>query len=260
MRDIEHSLKVNALCSGVLFIAALVIATWAASLSAIGTAFALVLAVVAASAEGLYAWWELVSRGEPLRGLTDLNIDAMSSWRFSGLRVDSLVRSMWYNPQHSLSAALGLLAMPVAGAAGVSAPIGAIVLAGLALGLSTTFNPLIGGLFSLIYGGVVIADAIRARQIQTGTASRYRGSPRRCGCRLVCRQRHGRGGSSCRAVWPRGLRRKQTRRNADAVARTADCAGTDWRLATVDAAAPGVAGAHRHRRGPARVLLRPAVC
>ena len=166
LKEIESSLKVNALCSGVLFIAALVIATWAASLSAVGTAFAVVLAVVAASAEGLYAWWELVSEGQPLAGLTNLNIDAMSSWRFSGLRVDGLVRSMWYNPQHSMSAALGLLAMPIAGAAGMSAPIGAIVFAGLALALSTTFNPFIGGLFSLIYGAVVVADAIQTRQVK----------------------------------------------------------------------------------------------
>ncbi len=166
LQEIENSLKVNALCSGVLFIAALILVTWAASLSAVGTAFAIVLAVVAASAEGLYAWWELYSRGRPLEGLTSLNIDAMSNWRFSGLRVDSLVRSMWYNPQHSMSAALGLLAMPIAGAAGVSAPIGAIVFAGLALALSTTFNPLIGGLFSLIYGAVILVDAVRTRQIR----------------------------------------------------------------------------------------------
>jgi hypothetical protein len=166
LREIENSLKVNALCSGVLFIAALVIATWAASLSAVGTAIAVVIAVAAASAEGLYAWWELVSRGRPLEGLTDLNIDAMSNWRFRGLRIDSLVRSMWYNPQHSMSAALALLAMPIAGIAGVSAPIGAIVFAGLALALSTTFNPFIGGLFSLIYGVVVAADAVRTRTIR----------------------------------------------------------------------------------------------
>ena len=165
LREIENSLKVNALCSGTLFIAALVIATWTASLSAIGTAFAVVIAVVAASAEGLYALWEVYSRGQPLTELTDLNIDAMSAWTFSGLRVDSLVRSMWYNPQHSMSAALGLLAMPIAGAAGVAAPIRAIVLAGVALALSTTFNPLIGGLFSLIYGAVIAADAVRARQV-----------------------------------------------------------------------------------------------
>jgi hypothetical protein len=166
LREIENSLKVNALCSGVLFMAALVIATWAASLSAVGTAFAVVLAVVAASAEGMYTLWDLYMRGRSLAELTDLNIDAMSAWTFSGLRVDSLVRSMWYNPQHSMSAALGLLAMPIAGAAGVTASIGAIVFAGLALALSTTFNPFIGGLFSLIYGAVVMADAIRTRAIQ----------------------------------------------------------------------------------------------
>ena len=165
LKDIEASLKVNALCSGVLFIAALVIATWAASLSAIATAFAIVIAVVAASAEGLYASWDLYSRGRPLEGLTNLNIDAMSAWTFSGLRVDSLVRSMWYNPQHSMSAALGLLAMPIAGAAGVRASIGTIGFAGLALALSTTFNPFIGGLFSLIYGAVVVGDAAHTRQI-----------------------------------------------------------------------------------------------
>lgn len=164
LREIESSLKVNALCSGVLFIAALILATWAASLSAVGTAFAVVIAVVAASAEGIYASWDLYARGRPLEGLTNLNIDAMSAWTFSGLRVDSLVRSMWYNPQHSMSAALGLLAMPIAGAAGVAAPIGAIVFAGVALALSTTFNPFIGGLFSLIYGAVIAADVIRTRR------------------------------------------------------------------------------------------------
>jgi hypothetical protein len=165
--EIENSLKVNALCSGVLFIAALIVATWAASLSAPGTAISVVIAVIAASAEGLYAWWEVVSRGRPLEALTDLNIDAMSNWRFGGLRVDSLVRSMWYNPQHSLSAALGLIAALVAGSAGAGAPTGAIACAGLALAFSTTFNPFIGGLFSLIYGVVVIADAVMSRQFKT---------------------------------------------------------------------------------------------
>ena len=164
-RSVENSLKVNALASGVLFVAALMLATWAASRSAAATTCALVLAVVAASAEGLYAWWELVSRGRPLDGLTNLNIDAMSNWRYSGLRVDGLVRSMWYNPQHSMAAALGLLAFPIVGIGGASAPIGAVLLAGLALALATTFNPLIGGLFALIYGAVVVADVLRSRDV-----------------------------------------------------------------------------------------------
>jgi len=166
LKDVELVLKVNALCSGMLFLAALIIATWSASLSVPGTAFAIVLGVLAVSAEGVYMMWDLVERGRSLMFLKYFNIDAISAWRFSGLRVDSLVRSMWYNPQHSMSAALGLVAMPVAGAAGVTAPLGAIALTGLALALSTTFNPLIGGLFSLIYGAVVVADTLRARQLR----------------------------------------------------------------------------------------------
>ena len=164
LHDVETALKVNALCSGLLFLAALILATWAVSLSAAGTALAVLLAVMSASAEGLYAWWDLVSRGRSIAGLTNLNIDAVTAWEFRGLRVDSLVRSMWYNPQHSMSAALGLLALPVAGAAGVAAPFGAIAFAGCALALATTFNPFVGGLFSLIYGAVVTADALRTRQ------------------------------------------------------------------------------------------------
>jgi hypothetical protein len=166
LNDVERVLKVNALCSGVLFLSALIIATWSASASTTGTTIAIVLGVLAASAEGLYMAWNLVERGRSLAFLKYFNIDAITAWRFSGLRVDSLVRSMWYNPQHSMSAALGLLAMPVAGAAGVAAPVGAIALAGLALALSTTFNPLVGGLFSLVYGAVILADALRARQIR----------------------------------------------------------------------------------------------
>ncbi len=164
LRDVELVLKVNALSSGVLFLAALILATWSASRSTVGTAIAVVLGVLAVSAEGLYMAWVLNERGRSLTFLKYYNIDAITAWRFNGLRVDSLVRSMWYNPHHSMSAALGLLAMPVAGAAGVAAPLGAIALAGLALALCTTFNPLIGGLFSLVYGAVILADSLRSRE------------------------------------------------------------------------------------------------
>ncbi len=165
LRHVESALKVNALCSGVLFIGALIFTTRNASMSGVGTALAIIIAVLAASAEGLYAWWELVSRGRSMVELKNVNIDALTAWEFRGLRIDSLVRSMWYNPQHSMSAALGLLAMPIAGTGGVGAPLGAIAAAGGVLALSTTFNPLIGGLFLLIYGTVVAADAVRTRQI-----------------------------------------------------------------------------------------------
>jgi hypothetical protein len=164
LRDVETVLKLNALCSGLLFVGSLILVTWSASLSVAGTVFAVILAVVAASAEGLYASWDLASAGRPLAGLTNLNIDAISAWEFSGLRIDSLVRSMWYNPQHSVSAALGMLALPVAGNAGVAVHPFGIVIAGLALAFSTMFNPLIGALFSIVYGIVIAADAIARRQ------------------------------------------------------------------------------------------------
>jgi hypothetical protein len=166
LNDVELALKVNALLSGLLFLAALIVATWSASRSTAGTAIAVVLSVLAVSAEGLYLIWDLVERGRPIAFVKYFNIDAITAWKFNGLRVDSLVRSMWYNPQHSMSAALALAAMPVAGAGGVAAPLGAIALAGLVLALSTTFNPLIGGLFSLIYGGVIVADALHTRQLR----------------------------------------------------------------------------------------------
>ena len=166
LRDVELVLKANALFCGVLFLGSLILATWSASRSATGTAIAVLLGVLAVSAEGVYLAWDLIERGRSLAFLKYFNIDAISAWRFNGLRVDSLVRSMWYNPQHSMSTALGLLAMPVAGVAGVAAPPAAIALAGLALALSTTFNPLVGGLFSLVYGVVILADAARARQLQ----------------------------------------------------------------------------------------------
>ena len=164
LNDVELALKVNALSSGVLFLAALILATWSASRSTWGTVIAIVLGVLAVSAEGLYMSWVLHERGRSLTFLKYYNIDAITAWRFNGLRIDSLVRSMWYNPQHSMSAALGLIALPVAGAAGVAAPLGAIVFAGIALALSTTFNPLVGGLFSIVYGVVIIADALRGRE------------------------------------------------------------------------------------------------
>jgi hypothetical protein len=157
---VELCLKLNAVFTGVLFLAGVMMFTWSIVPSAVAAALGTLLVTVAASAEGNYALYDLYQRGRALSGVTDLNIDAMSAWAFGGLRIDSLARSMWYNPQHSLSCALGLMAMPVAMYAGVRASVQATVLAGIALAASTIFNPLIGGILSLIYGLIVIADAV----------------------------------------------------------------------------------------------------
>ncbi len=83
-------------------------------------------------------------QGRPLTDLLDTNIDAITAWRFGGLRVDNIPRSLWYTPQHTTSIALGLVGLLVASAGGVNARVPAIVGAGIALGLSTTMNPLLG--------------------------------------------------------------------------------------------------------------------
>jgi hypothetical protein len=164
LAEVETCLKVNAYCSAVLFLSMLVLATWTASGSIAGVVLAILVAVLAASAEGLFAIRQLAAGNRPLTELTDLNIDAITAWEFKGLRIDSLVRTMWYNPQHSISAACGLVSWISAGTAGVRAPIGAVALTGTLLALSTIFNPFVGGLFSLIYGIAITFDAIRERR------------------------------------------------------------------------------------------------
>lgn len=159
--EVATALKLNALGSGILFLGALFVATWCAVPRAAATAVAVGLTVVAASAEGAYALYDLYSRGRPLAAVADMNIDAITAWQFRGLRIDGIPRSLWYTPQHTMAVALGLAALPVAGAAGAAAPWGATLAAGVALALSTTFNPLLGGIFCLIYAAVVLIDALR---------------------------------------------------------------------------------------------------
>src|SRR5205814_4075731 len=144
------------------FVAAIYLAAWCALPTwPFATACAVALTFIGPSAEGLAAIADLVRRQQPLSGLRDLNIDAVAAWAFKGLRIDDLPRAMWYTPHHSVSCALGLLAMPVAIAAGVRARPSAIVLAGAALAASLAFNPLVGVVFCAVYGLSVLLDAAR---------------------------------------------------------------------------------------------------
>lgn len=162
--DVQRALKLNALGAALLFIAALYLAAWVAMPGRPrAIAFAVALTILATSAEGLAAVVDLIRRGRPLSELRDLNIDAIAAWAFKGLRIDDLPRAMWYTPQHSMAYALGLLAVPVAIVAGVRARPAAIALAGLALGASLAFNPLVGAVFSAVYGLTVLFDAVRTR-------------------------------------------------------------------------------------------------
>ncbi len=120
----------------------------------------------------------------------------------------------------------GLLAMPVAGAAGVAAPLGAIASAGLALALSTTFNPLIGGLFSLVYGAV-IARGRAARRVSCARLLRHAiaaSACRRSGD-VVRRQRYGRRRRGCRDLRLRRARAQRANCHAWSFSRPAARSG-----------------------------------
>lgn len=165
LRDVELCLKLNALVTGVLLMFAVFLSAWAAVGRAGPVAIATVLALVASSAEGLYETWELWSRGVPLSGLRNWNIDAVTAWPpLGGHRIDGLQRCLWYVPQHSMAYALGLIAIAVAASAGSAASTGAIFITGIALACSVAFNPLVGGIFALAYGIAMVIDAIGRRE------------------------------------------------------------------------------------------------
>ena len=101
------------------------------------------LALLAASAEGLYASIDLLKRGRPLVRVARRSIlMRITAWYVHGLTIDGLPRSIWYNPQHSLACALGLVALddcrpqPRADASHLAA-----IGAGVALGLALDHQP-----------------------------------------------------------------------------------------------------------------------
>jgi len=159
LRDVQKPLKVNALLVGILMVGVLflLVRCGVAGPGAAGAAVA--IAILAASAEGTYAILDLLRRGRPLDGLLDINVDAVTAWApFEGLRIDNIPRSLWYTPQHTTSIALGLTGLLIATIGGAASRPGAIAGAGLALGLATTMNPLLGGACSLIYAASVLVD------------------------------------------------------------------------------------------------------
>ncbi|MEP6592445.1 MAG: hypothetical protein ABJC51_02065 [Acidobacteriota bacterium] len=159
-QDVQACLKTNAFLSALLMVGILFVLVRTAVASAGPAALAVILGILAASAEGLYALVDLLGRGRPLIALTDMNIDAITAWRYGGLRIDNIPRSLWYTPQHTTSMALGLAGLVVAATAGASASLPAIAGAGIALGLATTMNPLLGGVCSIVYGITVSLDAL----------------------------------------------------------------------------------------------------
>jgi hypothetical protein len=159
LQDVQRVLKANAVLVGLLMMAAFFVLVRSAVASPAPAAIAVALAVLAASAEGFYAIADLWLEGRPFASLLDTNVDAITNWEFFGLRVDNVPRSLWYTPQHTTSIALGLVALTIAVLGGAAASMSAVLFAGLALGLATTMNPLLGGVCSILYGVCVAADA-----------------------------------------------------------------------------------------------------
>lgn len=151
LRDVERCLKLNAFLAGLLFISSIFMSVRAAVPSAAAVGISVALALVASSAEGITETLRLWREGVPLSALRETNIDAITAWRWRGYRVDGLQRAIWYNPQHSLSAALGLIGLGAA-AAGGATTLGAGLLVGTALGASVAMNPFVGAMFSMAFG------------------------------------------------------------------------------------------------------------
>lgn len=163
VRNVEPVLKVNAIATASLLIAAFFLLAWTSGAGTWAAALAVALVAVAASAEGAIAIKDLIAQGRPLSILRETNVDAVTAWKYNGLRIDGVHRTMFYTPQHGLSCALGLLALVTAAFGGARARLAGIAATGVLLGLSATVNPFLGGAFSLIYGLAIVADAVRSR-------------------------------------------------------------------------------------------------
>jgi len=158
--DREGRLALNALGTGLLLLTGIYLFARLAGGRAAAAGWAVALAVVASSAEGLYAAIDRLSRGQPLSVIRDLNIDAITLWDFGAFTIDGPLRAMLYNPQHSLAAAAGLVALAVATASGATLSVTAATLSGIALGFSLMLSPFPGGVLTLIFGLALVADLL----------------------------------------------------------------------------------------------------
>lgn len=175
----ETALKITAIGTALLMFSVIFLSAHAVSGGRRVAVFAACLiALTAPSWEGLYTlhrYWSnglsLAEMGQEVRGL---NIDAVTNWQFQGLRIDGLVRSMWWTPQHATSFTLGLIALVVVAmgtwpravdetSAGPAraANRNVMAMAGLFLALSVAMNPLLGAAFCAIHGLVVIGAILR---------------------------------------------------------------------------------------------------
>jgi hypothetical protein len=161
LASVERNLKVNALGTALLLISSMFLLAWVVVPNGPAVAAAVLLAVVASSAEGIYEMGRLLERGAPLSALRNVNIDAISNWRFGGLRIDGIPRCFWWVPQHSMAYVMGLSALALAASVGTAASIPVTLVEGVVLAASVAFNPFVGSLFVIVWGVAISVDAIR---------------------------------------------------------------------------------------------------
>jgi hypothetical protein len=161
VQDVEVCLKVNALMTGLLLMSSVFLFAWGAVGRPYAVTAAVSLALLAASFEGVYELYRLSRGGASLGLLRDTNIDAITSWRLQGHRLDGLPRCLWYVPQHSMAYSLGLMALTGASSVGSTGSLTAIFVMGIALAGATALNPFVGGIFALAWGAAMIVDALR---------------------------------------------------------------------------------------------------
>jgi hypothetical protein len=159
LADVERCLRVNALATGVLLLSAVFAFAFEAVGAAVAVAAAVLIALLASSAEGAYELYRLWTSGGPLAALRDVNIDATTAWHFGAHRIDGLQRCLWYVPQHSMAYALGLVALTAAVAPRTSMTTATALLCGIALGGSAAINPFVGAVFAAVWGLTIVWNA-----------------------------------------------------------------------------------------------------
>lgn len=153
-------LAINELCTATMLVGMIYVLAWCATRRAWASATAVTIAVLAASAEGMYAAIVALQRGESLGALRDLNVDAVTSWFFGGITIDGLPRTFMYNPQHGMATACGLIALAVVAFTGARLSIAAALLCGVALGFALMMSPFPGGVITLIFGTAIGIDLL----------------------------------------------------------------------------------------------------
>jgi hypothetical protein len=171
---VELALKTCAFGTALLMFSTIFLAALAVARRAWIAATAAALALIGPSPEGVSALISYWRDAVPLALLRNTNIDYMVGFApWHGLRIDGLLRSMLYTPQHSLSFALGLVAV-VAGIS-VTTPLSLAgrLVTGTLLGLSVIINPFLGAAFVLIYAVAMLGDVVAHRRGWTALAGHF---------------------------------------------------------------------------------------